>query len=36
LTRHIIPHIYAPILLIFNPLLKAKTGSTRCKQTLEV
>ena len=36
LTCHIIPHIYAPILLIFYPFLKTKTGSTRCKQTLEV
>ena len=36
LTCHTIPHIYAPILLIFQPLLKTKTGSTRCKQTLEV
>jgi hypothetical protein len=36
LTCHIIPHIYAPIRLIFHPFLKTKTGSTRCKQTLEV
>jgi len=32
----IIPHIYAPVLLIFHPFLKTKTGSTRCKQTLKV
>ena len=36
LTCHIIPHIYAPIILIFHPFLKTKTGSTHCKQTLEV
>ena len=36
LTYHIIPHISALILLIFHPFLKNKTGSTRCKQTLEV
>ena len=36
LTCHTIPHICAPILLIFHPLLKTKTGSTRCKQTFEV
>jgi len=35
-TCHIIPNIYAPIRLTFYPLLKTKTGSTRCKQTLEV
>jgi len=29
-------HIYAPFLLIFHPLLKTKTGSTRCKQTFKV
>ena len=32
----IIPHVYAPIIVIFYPFLKKKTGSTRCKQTLEV
>jgi len=36
LISHIISHIYAPILLIFHPFLKTKTGSTRGKQTLEV
>jgi hypothetical protein len=36
LTGHIIPHIYAPVLLIFHQFLKTKTGSTRCKQTLEL
>jgi len=34
LTYHIIPNIYTPILLLFHPFLKRKTGSTRCKQTL--
>jgi hypothetical protein len=32
-TCHIIPHIYAVITLIFHPILKTKTGTTRCKQT---
>ena len=36
LTGHVIPHIYAPDLLIFHPFLKTKRGSTRCKETLEV
>ena len=35
LTCHTIPHIYAPVLLIFRPFLKTKTGSTCCKQTLQ-
>ena len=32
LTYHIIPHIYAAIILFFHPFLKTKTGSTPCKQ----
>jgi len=36
LTRHTIPHIYAPIPSIFHPFLNTKTSSTHCKQTLEV
>jgi hypothetical protein len=31
LTRHIIPHISAPVLLIFHPFLKTKRDSTRCE-----
>jgi len=33
LTCRTIPHIYAPIPLIFHPFLKTETGSTRYKQT---
>jgi hypothetical protein len=36
LTCHIIPHVSAPVLLIFHLFLKTKTGNTRCKQTLTV
>ena len=32
LIRHIISHIYAPILVIFLPFLKKKTGRTRGKK----
>jgi hypothetical protein len=31
LTCHTIPHIYAPVLLIFHPFLKTKIGSYRRK-----